>query len=141
MDYVCPQGLGSCHSRLCCRVAPVLARLTYSCHWCGKQTKSARELSTARIIKRASTDIYIVRHLTQNLGKNGILPSLDSLILNRVRVMRYHTPFRIRKSCGVRTCSIFPPIGKEFHYSFCSSACILQSKTPTESNYVLNKQD
>lgn len=101
VDYVCPQVLApvtldffvdvptdlpSCSS-------PGTTDLLLSLVW-KADTESVRELSTARIIERPSTDIYIVRQLAQNLGKNGILPPLDSLILNSVTVMRYHMPFR-----------------------------------------------
>lgn len=101
-----------------CPVAPVLARLTYPRHWCGKQSQRLSESqSQCSRLHWDTQQTSISSDTTQNLGKNGMLPPLDSLILNSVTVMRYHMPFKIRKSCGVRTWSIFL-LGRNFIFLF-----------------------
>lgn len=153
---LCPQGLGSCRSRPFCRYTYRSAPLLQSWHnWATLATgvesrhPHIRELSTAGVINRHSTDIYIVRHHTQNLGKNGFLPPLDSLTLNSVTVIRNHMPFKIRKSCGVRICSIcqgFQPqhlLGRNFIILFAILLAFSKAK-PQQHNpiiYWTNKTD
>lgn len=67
---------------------------------------SSQELSAAGIIKRHSIDIYVVRHNTKGLRRNGVLPPLASLILYSITGIRYHMPFVIKKDCRVRIHSV-----------------------------------